>query len=84
MVDVTHLEAMVICLFVIVIYLLEVEFLVMVRMILKSLLIAIEPIALLINVGCCMANIPDLFKLLIYLILLDHLLHMTNTLRYFY
>ena len=49
-------------------------------MILESLLIAIEPIALLINVGCCMANIPDLFKLLIYLVLLDHLLHMTLTL----
>ena len=55
----------------------EAELLVVVRIILESVLIAIEPIALLIDVGSCMANLPDILELLICQVLLDHLVHIT-------
>ena len=58
-------------------YLLEAEFLVIVRIILESVLIIIESITLLTDVGSCMANLSSLLKLLICSILLDHLLHTT-------
>ena len=66
------------CLFVVVVYLLEAEVLTVVRVTLRNVLIAIEPITVLINVGSCVANIPNL-ELLIFLMLLDppHLLYMT-------
>ena len=51
--------------------------LIVVRIILESILIAIEPITLLTNVGSCMANLPGLFELFICLVLLDYVLHMT-------
>ena len=54
MVEVTLLETRVVCLFVV--YLLEVEFFIVFRIILESVLIAIEPITLLIDVGSYMAN----------------------------
>jgi len=60
--------------FVAVIYLLEVKFLVVVRIFLKSVLIAIKPITLLIDVGSCMAYLLGLLELLICLVLLDYLL----------
>ena len=69
--------------FVVVVYLLETEFLTVTRIILESVLIAIEPITLLTNVGSCMANIPGLLELVIYLTLLDHLMHMTLILLIF-
>ena len=69
-----------VCLFVIVVYLLEAEFLAVLMIILKSVLIAIKPITLLIDVGSCMENLPGLLESIICLVLLDHLLHMTNTL----
>ena len=70
-------------LFVVVVYLIDAEFLVVVRIILESVLIAIESITLLINVGSCMAKLLGLLALLICLILLDHLLHMTLILLVF-
>jgi len=60
---------------VIVIYLLEAEFFAVIRILLQSVLIAIEPITLFTDVGSCMT--PDLLELLICLVLLNHLLHMT-------
>jgi len=51
MIEVTLLEAVVVYLFVVVVYWLDVEFLVVVMIIFKSILIAIEPITLLIDVG---------------------------------
>ena len=72
---------MVVYLFVIVVYQLEAKFFIVVRIILKSVPIAIEPITLLIDIGSCMTNLFDHLELLICLILLDHLLRMTlNTL----
>ena len=59
------------------VYLLEAEFLIVVRIILESVLIAIEPVILLTNVGSCMANLPSLLELPICLVVLNHLLHMT-------
>jgi len=82
MVEVTLLEA-VVWLFVAVVYLLEVEFVVMIRIILESVLIAIEPITPLTNIESCMANLLGLLKLIICFVLLDHLLHMTLVLLVF-
>ena len=67
------------CLFVVAVYLLEAEVLTVVRVTLRNVLIAIEPITVLIDVGSCVANIPNLLELLIFLMLLDppHLLYMT-------
>jgi len=48
-----------------------------IRIILKSALIAIELITLLTDMESCMAKRPGLLELLICLVLLDHLLHMT-------
>ena len=48
----------------------------MFRIILESVLTAIEPITLLTKVGSYMANLPS-FELLICLVLLDQLLYMT-------
>ena len=77
LVEIILLEATVVCLSMIVVYLLEAEFLVMVKIILKSVLIAIEPTTLLIDGGSCMEKLLDLFELLICLVLLDHPLQMT-------
>ena len=62
--------------FMVIVYLLEARFLIVIKITLKSVLIAIEQITLLIDVGSYMANLLGLFELLICLILLDHLLHM--------
>jgi len=67
----------VVCFFVIVVHLLEAEFLIVVKIVLKNILIVNELIKLLINVESCMVNLSDFLELLIYLVLLDHLLHMT-------
>jgi len=72
-----------VCLFVVMVYLLEAEFLIVARIIFESILIAIEPITLLTDVESCMANIPGLLELLICLVLLDHLLYMTLILLVF-
>ena len=64
-------------LFVVVVYLLEDEFLVMVRIILERVLVAIKPITLLTHVGSCMANLLDFLKLRACPVLLDHLLYIT-------
>ena len=66
-----------------VVYLLEVEFFVVVKIILKSVLIALELITLLAEIGSCITNLPSLLELLICLVVLDHLRHMTNTLGTF-
>ena len=55
----------------------------MIRIILENVLTAIEPITLLTDVGNCMANLLGLLELFICLILLDHLLHDSNTLGTF-
>ena len=68
---VTLVEAVVVCLFMNVVHLLEAELLVVVKIILKSVLIAIKPITLLISVGSCMVNLHGLLTLLICLVLLD-------------
>ena len=77
MIDITLLEAVVVCLFVVEVYLLKVKFLVVVRIILESILIAIEPITLLTDIESCMTNLHGLLELFNYLVLLDHLLYMT-------
>ena len=74
MVEVTFLKAVVICFFMVMVYLLEAEVLIVVRIIFKSVLIAIEPITLLTDVGGCMANLHGLLELLICVVMLDHLL----------
>ena len=74
---------MVVCLFVVVIYLLEAECLVVIKIILKSVLIAINPITLLVDVESCMVKLLGLLELLICLVLLDHPLHMNLILLVF-
>jgi len=85
--EVILFEAVVVCLFMVVVHLLEAEFLVVVRIILESVLIATEPITLLTDVGSCMTNLSGLLELLTCLVLLDHLLspttHDSNTLDIF-
>ena len=70
-------RAVVVCLFMIIVYLLEAKVLVVIRIILESVLIAIKPITLLTDIRSCMTNLPSLLKLLICLVQLDYLLHMT-------
>ena len=77
------LEAMVVCFFMVVIYLLEVEFFVVVMIILKNVLIVIKLITLLTDIGSCMIDLHGLLMLLIYVILLDHILHITQILLIF-
>jgi len=68
---------------VVVVYPLEAEIFIVIRIILENVLTAIEPITLLTDVGNCMANLLGLLELFICLILLDHLLHDSNTLGTF-
>jgi len=49
----------------------------------QSVLVAIEPITILTDVGSCMANLSSLLELLICLVLLDHILHITLILLVF-
>ena len=67
----------------VVVYPLEAEIFIVIRIILENVLTAIEPITLLTDVGNCMANLLGLLELFICLILLDHLLHDSNTLGTF-
>ena len=49
----------------------------------QSVLIAVESITLLTDVESCIVNFHGLLKLLIFLVLLNHLLHMTLILLVF-